>query len=42
MGYRCLLFDLDGTLLRGDKSISPRTLRALEENLFMGHGRQMN
>jgi len=26
----CLLFDLDGTLLRSDKSISPRTLRALE------------
>ena len=30
MECRCLLFDLDGTLLRSDKSISPRTLRALE------------
>ena len=30
MEYRCLLFDLDGTLLRSDKTISPRTLRALE------------
>ena len=30
MDYRCLLFDLDDTLLRSDKTISPRTLRALE------------
>lgn len=30
MNYRCLLFDLDGTLLRSDKTISARTLRALE------------
>ena len=30
MNYRCLLFDLDDTLLRSDKTISPRTLRALE------------
>ncbi len=30
MDCRCLLFDLDGTLLRSDKTISPRTLRALE------------
>ena len=30
MDCRCLLFDLDGTLLRSDKSISTRTLRALE------------
>ncbi|MBR4702400.1 MAG: HAD family phosphatase [Oscillospiraceae bacterium] len=30
MDLRCLLFDLDGTLLRSDKTISPRTLRALE------------
>ena len=30
MDCRCLLFDLDGTLLRGDKTISPRTLRTLE------------
>ena len=30
MEYRCLLFDLDGTLLRSDKTISPHTLRALE------------
>lgn len=30
MDYRCLLFDLDGTLLRSDKSISSRTLRTLE------------
>lgn len=27
---RLLLFDLDGTLLRSDKSISPRTLQALQ------------
>lgn len=30
MDCRCLLFDLDDTLLRSDKTISPRTLRALE------------
>ena len=30
MNCRLLLFDLDGTLLRSDKTISPRTLRALE------------
>ena len=28
---RCLLFDLDGTLLRSDKTISPRTLQALKD-----------
>ncbi|MCI8711671.1 MAG: Cof-type HAD-IIB family hydrolase [Ruminococcus sp.] len=28
---RLLLFDLDGTLLRSDKTISPRTARALEK-----------
>ena len=29
MNYRLLLFDLDGTLLRSDKTISPHTLRTL-------------
>lgn len=29
--YRLLLFDLDGTLLRSDKTISQRTLRALQK-----------
>ena len=28
--YRCLLFDLDGTLLRSDKTMSARTRRALD------------
>ncbi len=36
MGYRCLLFDLDGTLLRSDKTISPRTFRALEKSRERG------
>ena len=31
MKYRCLLFDLDGTLLRSDRTISPRTLQALKD-----------
>lgn len=31
MDLCCLLFDLDGTLLRSDKTISPRTLQALED-----------
>ena len=30
MDCRCLLFDLDDTLLRSDKTIFPRTLQALE------------
>lgn len=30
MNYKALLFDLDETLLRSDKSISPRTLAALQ------------
>lgn len=29
--YRLLLFDLDGTLLRSDKTISPATLKALQK-----------
>ena len=29
MKYSTVLFDLDGTLLRSDKSISPRTMQAL-------------
>lgn len=31
MNYKLLLFDLDGTLLRSDKSISERTLNALQQ-----------
>lgn len=31
MNYKLLLFDLDGTLLRNDKTISERTLEALEK-----------
>lgn len=31
MDCRMLLFDLDGTLLRSDRSISPRTLQVLDE-----------
>ena len=30
MDIRLIAFDLDGTLLRSDKSISPRTVRALQ------------
>lgn len=30
MSYKMLLFDLDGTLLRSDKSISKRNLEVLE------------
>jgi len=30
MAYKLLLFDLDGTLLRSDKTLSPRTLSALQ------------
>ena len=29
MDLRLIAFDLDGTLLRSDKSISPRTMHAL-------------
>ena len=29
MDIRLIAFDLDGTLLRSDKSISPRTMQAL-------------
>ena len=29
-GYRLLALDIDGTLLRSDKTVSPRTLRALD------------
>lgn len=32
MNYKVLLFDLDGTLLRSDKTISERTLAALEKS----------
>ena len=28
-GYRLLALDIDGTLLRSDKTVSPRTLQAL-------------
>ena len=34
---KSLLFDLDGTLLRSDKTISPRTLDALEKCREMGY-----
>lgn len=40
MSYKALLFDLDGTLLRSDCSISPRTLEVLrqcrEKGLLLG------
>ena len=31
MDIRLVAFDLDGTLLRSDKSISPRTMQALRQ-----------
>ena len=31
MKYRALLFDLDGTLLKTDKTISKHTLNSIEE-----------
>ncbi|MBE5793141.1 MAG: HAD family phosphatase [Clostridiales bacterium] len=36
MNHRMLLFDLDGTLLRSDKTISPRTQEALQRCRSLG------